>query len=656
MLSTDRDRSLSLWLLCLLLAAVFGGIGPLPALPAPGNPPAKQPARPQPRPQPPAPAPEEEDNEENGNGDEEEAPEAEPPSPGIPGAVVIDDGIHATAGTGRDIELLVLLDEPEEYRSLAARLCGDPNRAEALSQANRGQRPVAGTLVRVPWALIRSEYRYLALLAIFPEDRFRRGYWEHHPQAASIPVPDEGLWQVAAWFTGDGDNWKVLGKTNRIMNPSQMGAGPVKIPAELLLKVFLPAVSGENGLLYGEDDEGAFLVHKIARGETIYSNVVLRFTDLTRPEDVNTAAEVIRQRSRIRDVRKLEVGQEVRVPIDLLALTFLPPNHPRQILARIQESEIAAIAQEPLPQPEIVPAPKPAPEQPEPTRPRASSMAGVFVVLDPGHGGADSGAKAHGIWESDYAFDVACRISRLLRQRTAAQPVLLLDDGTDQPCEPSERQKLHRNFAARLKTHPPVILRRGQTQLALNLRWYLANSIFRNLTQEQAIPPEKVVFVSLHADSLHRSARGAMIYLPGERFRRKAEGLGGASYKRFQEYREGPRVTVGRTERMRDEARSRRLASHILSAFKAGELPINDSHPIRDQIIRGRRRRAWVPAVLRGNLIPAKVLIEMVNIANAEDAALLADPAGRERIASGLVDGLARFFAAEKGGTKTREP
>ena len=46
----------------------------------------------------------------------------------------------------------------------------------------------------------------------------------------------------------------------------------------------------------------------------------------------------------------------------------------------------------------------------------------------------------------------------------------------------------------------------------------LANEIFAELTAKESVAPEKVVFLSLHADSLHRSMRGATVYVPGERY------------------------------------------------------------------------------------------------------------------------------------------
>ena len=57
-----------------------------------------------------------------------------------------------------------------------------------------------------------------------------------------------------------------------------------------------------------------------------------------------------------------------------------------------------------------------------------------------------------------------------------------------------------------------------------------------------------------------------------------------------------------------------------------------------------RGKRIWLPAVIRANAIPAKVLIELVNLSNSEDARLLGSAAERERLAEGLMLGLFDYF------------
>jgi N-acetylmuramoyl-L-alanine amidase len=50
--------------------------------------------------------------------------------------------------------------------------------------------------------------------------------------------------------------------------------------------------------------------------------------------------------------------------------------------------------------------------------------------------------------------------------------------------------------------------------------------------------------------------------------------------------------------------------------------------------------------VLRGNTVPTKVLVEMVNLNNADDAALLGRAADRDRLAQALAAALADQFGS----------
>jgi N-acetylmuramoyl-L-alanine amidase len=110
----------------------------------------------------------------------------------------------------------------------------------------------------------------------------------------------------------------------------------------------------------------------------------------------------------------------------------------------------------------------------------------------------------------------------------------------------------------------------------------------------------------------------------------------------FKEVREMPRVTFTERDRLRSEAVSRKLAGAIVQDLKKDDLPVHPFQPVRDRVIRGGE--VWLPAVLRGNAVPAKVLVEMVNLNNDEDAALLARAADRDRLAASLSDALTTYF------------
>jgi N-acetylmuramoyl-L-alanine amidase len=81
------------------------------------------------------------------------------------------------------------------------------------------------------------------------------------------------------------------------------------------------------------------------------------------------------------------------------------------------------------------PQPEPAPPQPEPAPPSANTAGGFSlarqlglsvsrIVIDPGHGGRDPGAKAQGVEEADLTLDVALRLERLLQNEPGIEVVL----------------------------------------------------------------------------------------------------------------------------------------------------------------------------------------------------------------------------------------
>ena len=89
-------------------------------------------------------------------------------------------------------------------------------------------------------------------------------------------------------------------------------------------------------------------------------------------------------------------------------------------------------------------------------------------------------------------------------------------------------------------------------------------------------------------------------------------------------------------------AMSTALAQAVVRSFREARLPVQPYQPVRHRILRGKS--VFVPAVLRGNEIPTKILVEMVNLSHPADAALLGTAAGRERMAQALETAVLRHF------------
>lgn len=530
---------------------------------------------------------------------------------------------------GRDIALEVRAGASDSYASIARRVAaGGETREVEIAAANEAVAPADGTWVGVPLAWLVDEYRALVLTSLFPEDRRSGADWIHVARRGRVTLYDVGLWQVAEWFSGDGEAFHELMTINRLSSPELRAGQEVRIPGELLHPgLRARPVSADGDLAYASDAEGPHAVYYLKQGEALYSAVVVRYTGRTKASDVVSVAEQIGVRSGIPDLRDIPVGFPVKIPFDLLEPDFLPEGHPRRVEAEAVRRELEA---------ELARAPIHEARQ---------GLEGVVIILDPGHGGRDLGTMNHGLWEHDYVYDVSCRLKQRLDQKTAAKVhVTLLDEKTG--CLPSSADQLVANHEGTIQTDPPFLARdNGEATIGVNLRWYLANSLYRKAVAAGA-DPDKVVFLSLHADSRHPSLSGVMVYLPGASHTGKTHGFASKTYLRYAEVREKQYVTFSNKERIRSEAVSEKLAGEIVSAFRAGGLPVQPYQPVRNRIIRGRS--TFVPAVLRGNAVPTKVLVEMVNLSNTRDAALLASARERERLAEALFQALLAHYGASR--------
>lgn len=156
------------------------------------------------------------------------------------------------------------------------------------------------------------------------------------------------------------------------------------------------------------------------------------------------------------------------------------------------------------------------------------------------------------------------------------------------------------------------------------------------------MPREKVVFISIHADSLHPSLRGSMVYIPGERYVTGAYQKTGDVYLARAEVRESPVVRHSEKESLAAEGLSRDLAESIIDAFETKGLKVHPFNPIRDNVVRNGRE--WVPAVIRYNVVPTRLLLEVCNLGNEKDRKLMTTKAYRQQVADAVVDGLRSFF------------
>ena len=542
----------------------------------------------------------------------------------VPGSatrrVELAEGQVAALSGGREIYLEATPEKSEGLLAFARRLCGTDSVARQIAAANGGIRSLElGVRYRVPFELLRPAYQVRVLNALFESDRPTPGGWEHVVGDAERQAPD-ALGRLADWFTGDEANAAELARHNRVGDSLAAGQSIV-IPAHLLrghLRSMLPQPPPSD-LEFGEDEEGEYAVYRLKAGEALYSAVVVRFTGNVYADDVNALAREVATRSGIRDVTDIPIGFAVRIPLELMLPEFLPAGHPRRVEYEKSLFEAAKFG----------------------ALPKLGHLDGVTVILDSGHGGKDVGASQGGVWESLYVYDIMVRTKQLLEETTAATVVATTRDGSAFRAQARDVLPFSRGHEVLTTPSYPI----EDSSVSAHLRWYLANSVYRRALAAHG-DPSKVLFLSLHADSLHPSLRGAMAYIPGAEYCAGSYGKSGAVYAARREVQEQPRVSFSGSELTRSEGWSRELAQRLIDAFREHRLPVHEYKPIREKII--RNRRSWVPAVLRYNEVPGKLLFEVCNLANAEDRRLIQTQAYRQNVARAVVDAILAYYGYDE--------
>jgi len=220
------------------------------------------------------------------------------------------------------------------------------------------------------------------------------------------------------------------------------------------------------------------------------------------------------------------------------------------------------------------------------------------IVIDPGHGGHDTGTIGpHGLLEKDLVLDVSRRLGKLLQSRLGADVVYTRSDDTFIPLE---------------------------------TRTAIAN-------QEQAD-----LFISVHANSSHdQDARGVETYYLN--FTSSPEALevaareNAGSDKSIHELQDLVK-TIALKEKIEE---SREFASDVETALHSGLAAKNPA--IRD---RGVKKAPFI--VLIGANMPS-ILAEISFVSNPSDERKLFTAAYRQRIAESLYKGISKYVSGLSG-------
>lgn len=579
---------------------------------------------------------------------------AEPTSKAIASASVTAE-LRASLTSDYLIDVVVTPHDGDAWTRLAKRVTGDAERWHDIAAFNHaGGNLTTEQRVRVPMSLLRPELQKQIVTTLFPNDKATEKGWRH-VVAGGAGIEGESLWNIAEWFTGRGERYAAIRSANPGQGLSTRTGDVILIPRELLTAAFGGEVEGRNAPKTGqarksEDDPDErpsadahdaeasvevrsagqpsltyersaaepFAVYRLQKGEALYSSVAIRFTGRVYSKDVGDVLDRIVKFNGIDDVRRIPDGYPVKIPMELLLPEYRPPDDPARVADEATKRASAKLAK----------------------RARARNLAGVRVILDAGHGGRDVGAIHDGVSESSYVYDVMCRLKRILEKHSAAAVSATTKSESD-GYGVNDDDVLPTNDDHVVLTTPRYPLD-DDTAVGVNLRWYLANSIFRHAIKK-GVPREKVVFISLHADSLHPALRGTMAYIPGADYVTGAYEKSGSVYLARAEVREQPSVRHTEKESLTAEGLSRDLAESILDAIESKGLQTHAFNPVRDNVVRNGRE--WVPAVIRYNLVPTRLLLEICNLGNARDRALIKTKAYRQKLAEAIYDGLVSFYA-----------
>lgn len=548
--------------------------------------------------------------------------------------VTLEEGATVALRNGR---LIVLECRPpaKSAEAFFKKFLNDPDKWEDYSKQS-------GVAVR--FSDLNAKTQRAALLAVFPEDYVDEKGWHH--TAVSNDGEKETLWAIAEWLTGAGTNHEKLsainpGTENGILELGQQ----ILIPPDLLLDVMkeitperipaveeMPAAEGEEldlGALAKELEFKArgrknYAVYRLKKGEALYTSVVVRFTDIRENVDILAACDVLQKESEITDVRDMDPGTEIWIPMEMLADRFKPESNPDR-----QEFE-AMLAEADRLRGQV----------------QSKDLEGVVVILDPGHGGRDQGTRnvtnGFTIYEDEAAYDIVCRIKAILETQTRAKVYVTMLD-PDQQYGPVDLEQFEEDDDELVLVTPNY--RNHDAKVSANLRWYLANSIYRKEVNGGA-DPRKVIFTSIHMDALFNGKlRGTMVYIPGAAHRRESERGGSmATYGQYAEVQEAPEAKSTASERRRDEALSRNFAATLLDELGKQRIKRHSvGDPIRN-VIRQSGGKQYVPSVLRNTMVPTKVLVECANLTNETDSKWITQPWWRQRFAEAYVNALKAYY------------
>ena len=215
------------------------------------------------------------------------------------------------------------------------------------------------------------------------------------------------------------------------------------------------------------------------------------------------------------------------------------------------------------------------------------------VVIDPGHGGSETGAVGPtGLTEKEIVLDIARRLKKLIEQRLGLQVFLTREGDIDVPLE-------------------------NRTERANNLRADVFLSIHANAYRGSGVRGAETFFLS---DKATDDEARQLAALENDALDLQSAADGDSDLQLL----------------LWDMAQT----LHLRESSALAEMIQNEMNDLAGTADRGIKQAPF--RVLRGAMMPA-VLVEVGFLSNPDDEELLAAPGYRQQIASALFDSLNRY-------------